>query len=178
MSSTLALFILAFVAAITAVGLSLARQVLLLTRRNGLLRLRERNQLMARQQEELDKRYRGAQDRVRQADIDKKAMQSSLADVQRRIKMAKDDSYLVVHELGDPAEGRRLFTGTLGLGGLLSGGQPGARDGKLRGVRHLLEVWSDTPEEAAKLAKAAYPPEGGYVVSKLMAQAVPAMAAE
>ncbi|QJE74116.1 hypothetical protein HHL28_14390 [Aerophototrophica crusticola] len=178
MSSTLALFILAFVAAIAAVGLSLARQILLLTRRNGLLRLKERNQMMARQQEDLDKRYRGAQERARQAELDKKAMQANLADVQRRIKLAKDDSYLVVHELGDPTEGRRLFTGTLGLGGMLSGGQPGARDGKLRGVRHLLEVWADTPEEAAKLAKAAYPAEGGYVVSKLQAQSVPAMAAE
>lgn len=172
-SFDITLFIVAVLGAVVAVGMALLRQVLVISGRARVAAAEARNAQLRKRQEQSTDQYRRFQDRLRDAEVEVKSMHTQILEVQRRIRLAKADSYVVVHELGEPGGRKRLFTGSLGLGALLSINQSTAKDSLLRGARHQVEVWATGDAEAAELARRAFPAEGGFLVSKLVSGTAP-----
>ncbi|WP_119677382.1 hypothetical protein [Indioceanicola profundi] len=166
-SFDITLFIVAVLGAVVAVGMALARQVLTHAQRTRIAAAQARNAQLRRQQDQLTDQFRRLQDRARDAEVEVKSMHTQIMEAQRRIRAAKADSYLVVHELGDPGGHRRLFTSALGLGPMLTVNRVAVTDGPLRGARHHLEVWAETAPQAAELARRAFPSESGFQLSGL-----------
>jgi cell division protein FtsL len=174
----LTLFVVALLSAIGAVSIALVRQVLFYSRRSQLMRQKERNRELHRKQEELKENYRQAQEQVRQAEVDRKALTNQLAEARRRVQQAEQDNYVIVHELGEPAGGRQLFQSTMALGNTITIGQTLVKDCKLRNVRHLVEIWADNADTASKMLRAAFTPDAGFSPSRPAPPSPGALAAE
>lgn len=178
MEVNLTLFVVALLSAIGAVSIALVRQVLFYSRRAQLLRQKERNRELHRKQEELKENYRQAQERVRQAEVDRKAMANQLAEAKRRVQQAEQDNYVIVHELGEPSGGRQLFQSTMTLASSFTIGQTLVKDCKLRNVRHLVEIWADNADDAAKMLRATFSADAGFSPSRPIPPPAGIMAAE
>ncbi len=160
-------FIAAILAAITMVGMALMRQILLFAARRqetgmerDIDRLKARHDVQIREND-------GLQTRIRQAEDDRRAMQAAIADARKKLETAAQDNYEVIHELGEPGEGRRLYAGPLGLGSTLGINKVESSHSLLRGARHALEVWAETQGDAMRMARQAFPGDAGFSVSTL-----------
>ncbi len=138
----------------------------------------ESNRELARKQEELTKAYRDNQEAVRHNEVERKAAATQLAEAQRRVKAARDENYMIVHELGEPAGSRRLFVVQMSLGSTLTFNQNTIKDSKFRNVRHAVEVWAENADDALRMVRSSFPPDGGFNLSKALPAAQAAMAAE
>jgi cell division protein FtsL len=162
------LFIITVLSAIGVVSVALTRQVLFYSRRSQLLRLQDRNRDYARQQDELDKRYRDAQELARQTETERKAQLTQVADLQRRAKAAALDNYIIIHEMGEPGGNRRLFVAPLHLSSMITIGQTVIKEPRLRSSKHMLEAWAETVDDANRAAKLIYAQEAGFTLSRLV----------
>lgn len=172
------LFVVGILSAIGAVSIALVRQILYYSRRAHINRVTEQNRELHRKQEELTKTYRDGQEGVRQADVERKAATTQLADAQRRLKAAKEDNYVIIHELSDPTGSRRPFVVAMSLGSTLTLGQNVVKDSKFRHVKHLVEIWADNAEDANRIARTNFPPDSGFNLSKAVPANPATMAAE
>lgn len=172
------LFIIGILSAIGAVCIALVRQILYYSRRAHINRVTEQNRDLHRKQEELTKAYRDGQDAVRQGEVDRKAAATQLADAQRRLKAAREDNYVIIHEVNEPSGSRRLFTVPMTLGSTLTLGQNVVKDNKFRTVRHFIEIWAENAEDANRIARTNFPPDNGFNLSKAAPAVTTAMAAE
>jgi len=172
------LFILVMLSAIGAVSIALVRQVLYYSRRAHVSRMNEANRDLARKQNDLTNAYRSNQEAVRQAEVERKAAATQLAEAQRRVKAARVENYVIIHELNDPSGARRLFVSPMTLGSTLTLNQNVIKDCRLRGVRHLVEVWAENADDATRMVRAAFPPDNGFNTSKAMPAGSAAIAAE
>ncbi|MFV3129996.1 hypothetical protein [Niveispirillum sp. KHB5.9] len=172
------LFVMGILSAIGAVSIALIRQILYYSRRAQITRITEQNRDLHRKQEELTKAYRDGQEAIRQGEVDRKAATTQLADAQRRLKLAKEDNYVVIHELGEASGSRRLFTVPMTLGSTLTLGQNVVKDSKFRAARHFVEIWADNADDANRIARTNFPPDSGFVLSKAVPAASSAIAAE
>ncbi|MBP7340007.1 hypothetical protein [Niveispirillum sp.] len=172
------LFVIGILSAIGAVSIALVRQVLYYSRRAQISRITEENRELNRKQEELTKAYREGQEAVRQGEVERKSATTQLADAQRRLKVAKEDNYVVIHEVNEPSGSRRLFTVPMTLGSTLTLGQNVIKESKFRAARHFLEIWADSAEDANRIARTNFPPDNGFVLSKAAPAAATALAAE
>lgn len=171
------LFVIVLLCAIGAVSIALVRQVLYYSRRAHINRIADSNRDLTRKQEELTKAYRESQEAVRQNEVDRKAATTQLAEAQRRVKAAKDENYMIVHEMGEPAGSRRLFVVQMSLAATLTFNQNTIKDSKFRNVRHVVEVWADNADDALRMVRTNFPPDGGFSLSKALPAAQTAMAA-
>lgn len=172
------LFVIGILAAIGAVSIALVRQVLYYSRRAHITRITEQNRELHRKQEELTKTYRDGQEAMRHGEVERKTATTQLADAQRRLKAAKEDNYVIIHEVNEPSGSRRLFTVPMTLSSTLTLGQNVVKDHKFRTVRHFIEVWADNPDDANRIARTSFPPDSGFVLSKAAPAAQTALAAE
>lgn len=159
-------FVVAMLAAIGTVTLALIRQILFYSRRARVLRQQEQNRALSRKQQELTEAYRKGQEAVKQGEQDRKAVATQIVDLQRRIKQAQADNYVIVHELGEAGAPRRLFALQMSMSSTIMLGQTVVKDGKLRGSPHLVEVWAADADTALRMARQAYPVEAGFTLSK------------
>ncbi|HYC02949.1 MAG TPA: hypothetical protein VED40_06630 [Azospirillaceae bacterium] len=160
-------FIAAILAAITMVGMALVRQILLFAGRRQESELeREIDRMKARHDIQV-REHDGLQSRIRQAEDDRRAMQAAIVDARKKLETAAQDNYEVIHELGEPGDGRRLYAGSLGLGSTLVINKTESSHSLLRGARHTLEVWAETQGDAMRLARQTYPGDAGFSVSTL-----------
>lgn len=166
MDVNITLFVVAVLCAIAAVTLALVRQILLYSRRSRIDRQHEQNRALARKQQALTDAWRGTQEAVRQAEQDRKVATTQLADLHRRIQQATAENYVIVHELGDPGSHRRQFSLQLSIASTIMLGQTTVKECHLRQVRHIVEVWADSVDEAARIARAAFAPDAGFTLSK------------
>lgn len=171
------LFVIVLLCAIAAVSIALVRQVLYYSRRAHIGRIAEGNRELARKQEELTRIYRENQEAVRHNEVERKTATTQLAEAQRRVKAAREENYMIVHELGEPAGSRRLFTVQMSLGNTLTFNQNTIKDSKFRNVRHVVEVWADSPEDAMRMVRTNFPPDGGFSLSKALPASQTAQAA-
>lgn len=159
-------FVVAMLSAIGTVTLALFRQILFYSRRARITRQQEQNRALSRKQQELTETYRKKQEAVKQGEQDRKAFATQIAEVQRRIKQAQAENYIVVHELGEAGAPRRLFGLHMTMASTIMLGQTVVKDGKLRGSPHVVEVWAPDADAALRLARQAYPAEAGFTLSK------------
>lgn len=178
MEINVVLFVVALLCAIGAVSIALVRQVLYYSRRAHVARIGESNRDLSRKQEELTKAYRDAQEAVRQTEVERKAASTQLADAERRLKAAGEENYIVVHELGEPSPSRRPFVVQMTLGSVLTINQNTIKDCRFRTVRHVVEIWAENAEDANRMARAQFPPDGGFSLSKAVPASQAAIAAE
>lgn len=172
------LFVIGILSAIGAVSIALIRQILYYSRRAHITRITEENRELHRKQEELTKAYRDGQEAIRQGEVERKAAAMQLQDAQRRLKLAKEDNYVIIHEVNEPAGSRRLFTVPMSLGSTLTLGQNVVKDSKFRTTRHFLEIWADNADDANRIARTSFPPDSGFILSKAVPAAPAAIAAE
>lgn len=166
-SFDITLFIVAMLGAVVAVGIALLRQLLLFSERKRLAAAEAKTAQLKKKQELLTENYRRLQERVRSADVDIKAMHTQILEVQRRIKAAKADNYTIIHEMGEPSRGRRLYSCSLGLSAALTINGVSAKDSPLRMVRHHVDVWASDEAEALDMVRRSFPVEAGFTPSKL-----------
>lgn len=172
------LFVIGILAAIGAVSIALVRQVLYYSRRAHINRVTEQNRELHRKQEELTKTYRDGQEGVRQAEVERKAAATQLADAQRRLKIAKEDNYVIIHEVNEQTGSRRLFVVAMTLGSTLTLGQNIVKDCKFRNVKHFIEIWADNADDANRIARTNFAPDNGFILSKAVPANPAAIAAE
>jgi hypothetical protein len=172
------LFIVGILSAIGAVSIALVRQILYYSRRAHITRVTEQNRELHRKQDELTKAYRDGQDAVRQAEVDRKAATTQLADAQRRLKAAKEDNYVIIHEVNEPSGSRKPFVVAMTLSSTLTLGQNIVKDSKFRSVRHFVEIWADNADDANRIARTNFPPDSGFNLSKAVPANPAAIAAE
>lgn len=172
------LFIIGILSAIGAVSIALVRQILYFSRRAHITRVTEQNRDLHRKQEELTKTYRDAQEGVRQGEVERKAAMTQLADAQRRLKAAKEDNYVIIHEVNEASGSRRPFVVAMTLGSTLTLGQNVVKDSKFRNVKHFVEIWADSADDANRIARTNFPPDNGFILSKAVPAGPAAMAAE
>lgn len=178
MEVNVTLLIVGLLCTIAAVSIALIRQVLLYSRRANIVRLQDQNRALSRKQDELTKTYRDTQEAVKQAEVERKALLTQLADAQRRVKQAREENYVIIHELGEPGGQRRLFVAPMTLGSTLTIGQNVVKDTKFRTVRHVVELWADNLDDANRMVRTNFPADGGFNVSKPAPPSSAAMAAE
>ena len=166
-SFDITLFIVAILGAVVVVGMALLRQVLLFTERKRLSAAELQCSGLRKKQDHMTETYRRSQDRVRDTDVEIKSMHTQIAEVQRRLMIARADNFMIIHELGEPGGRRRLFTGHLTLSGIITVNQSSSKDGPLRGVRHQVDAWAENEAEALDLVRRTFPVENGFIVSKL-----------
>jgi len=166
----LTLFVVAVVAAMLLVGVALSRQVMLLTGRTRLAALEHRNQQLRRRHQALATERERHRERLVALEAEERSLHGQLAELERRVKAAQAENFVLVHEIGEPGGRRRLFSGVVGLQSIISVNNIISRNSKLRGVRHLLEVWTDDPKEATRMARQAFPEEHGFTVPVLAGQ--------
>lgn len=172
------LFIIGLLCAIGAVSIALVRQVLYYSRRAQITRATDHNRELNRKQEELTKAYRDGQEAVKHAEVERKAAVTQLAEAQRRVKAAREDNYVVVHEVNEPSGSRRPFIVPMTLASTLTLGQNVVKDSKFRSVRHFVEIWADNADDANRIARTSFPPDNGFTLSKAMPANPAVMAAE
>ncbi len=159
------LFIFTILAAIGMVAVALVRQVRLVMGRNAAASLEARNEKLKRRYDQLTKEHDALQEKIRGAEDEKRMVLGQIQEFRRRAKLAAQDNFEIIHEVGEPNPGLRLFTGTLGLGFTLTIAKTVSTESKLRGVRHTLEVWADNQPDALRAAKLAFPPDNGFIVN-------------
>lgn len=171
------LFIFTILGAIGMVGVALVRQVRVVLGRNTATQLEARNEKLKRRHDQLTKDHEAVQEKIREADDERRMIQGQIQEFKRRAKMAVQDNFEVIHELGEPGGANRLFIGTLGLGFTLTIAKQVTSESKLRGVRHQLEVWAENQQDALRMAKIAFPADTGFVVNALQPAGQPKAAA-
>lgn len=171
------LFIITIVAAAGMVTAALIRQIRVVMFRQSVQGLEERNGRLQHQHEQLTKEYEAIQERSRGVEDERRMVLGQIQELKRRVKQAKADNFDVIHEVGEPGPDRKLFTGTLGLAATLTIGKIVTQDSKLRGVRHILEVWAENQQEAMVIAKQAFPADNGFTILQLQPAAGPTKAA-
>ena len=175
------LFIAAVLSAIGMVGMALIRQVLVYAGRRAMVELERSIEQQQRRHDALLKEHEQVQARVRTAEDERRMVQVQIAEARRRLQTAAQDNYEVIHEMGEPGEGRRLFLGSLVLGSTLMINKTVSTPSLLKGVRHVLEVWAESQADAVRIARQAFPTDAGFSVSNLQPaglQAAPAAAAQ
>lgn len=161
------LFIFTIFSAIGMVAMALVRQIRLVMGRNAATALEARNEKLKRRHDQLVKDHEAQQQKIREAEDERRMILGQIQEFRRRAKLAAQDNFEIIHEVGEPVGNQRPFTGPLGLGFTLSIAKNVTTESKLRGVRHTLEVWADNQVDALRAAKLAFPADNGFIVNGL-----------
>lgn len=162
------LFIFTILAAIGMVVVALVRQVRVVMGRNAATAMEARNEKLKKKHDQLTKDHEAMQQRLRDTEEERRMVLGQIQEMKRRAKLAAQDNFEIIHEVGEPSGNSRLFIGSLGLGFTLTIAKVVSTESKLRGVRHTLEVWADNPADALRAAKIAFPTDNGFAVNATM----------
>ncbi|MEC4594990.1 MULTISPECIES: hypothetical protein [Nitrospirillum] len=165
---SISLFVIALLGAVGMVAMVLFRQTLLYATRNAVAELEGK---VARTRTALDEAVKAHdQNLARGRDLaeERRMIQNQLAEAQRRLIAAQADNFELIHEVGEPGTGRRLYTGSLALGPTLTINQTATTHSHLRGCPHVVEVWAENQAEAMRLARQAFPELAGFILSSML----------
>ncbi|MFC7334657.1 hypothetical protein [Rhodocista pekingensis] len=161
------LFIFTVLGACGMVSAALMRQVRLVVGRRMQATLELRNERMRRRYDQMRATHEAAVARIAELETERRMTVGQIQEMKRRLLAAKQESFEIVHELGEPGGDRRPFVGDMTLGPMLTVGRVHSGDSRVRGLRHVLEVWAATPAEATRLARLAFAPDAGFTVPPL-----------
>ncbi|MDE1149365.1 MAG: hypothetical protein PW843_22655 [Azospirillaceae bacterium] len=168
---SISLFVVALLGAIGMVAMVLFRQMLLYAARNAVAALEERVAKARAALDVADKDHARFEARIRDLEEERRMIENRLAEAQRRITATQADTFDLIHEVGEAGGSRRLYAGALALGPTLTVNQTTTTHSILRGCPHTVEVWAESPTEALRLARQAFPAEAGFTVAVLQPQA-------
>ncbi|MBB6254026.1 hypothetical protein [Nitrospirillum iridis] len=170
---SISLFVIALLGAACMVAMVLFRQTLLYATRNAVAEMEGRVTRTRASYDEALKAHEQNQVRARDLEEERRMIQNQLAEAQRRLLSAQTDNFELIHEVGEPATGRRLYVGSLSLGPTLTVNQTATTHSHLRGCPHLVEVWAENQSEALRLARQAFPETAGFTLPMVQAQDAP-----
>jgi hypothetical protein len=161
------LFIFTVLCGIGMAGTGLWRQIRLSLRKTRLAAMEARNDELHKRGLTLEARHKETIESIRRTEDEKRMLIGQIQQIRTRIKTAGIENFELIFELGEVDAGSRLFTGALGIGHSLTIGTMVTSESKLRGVRHLLEIWAAGQDEAMRIGKLAYPADNGFTVQGL-----------
>jgi hypothetical protein len=155
------------------VGALLVRQILALTGQGRVATLQARNQKTQRRHEEMRDAHDKLQAKLRQGEDERRMIQAQIVELKRKTRLAAEDNFEFVHEVGEPAPDKRLYMGMLALGSQITVGSQLVSDTPLRSARNVLVIWADTPQSALRAARQAFPEDAGFAVSNVALPSAP-----